>query len=156
MKYSQYKFKFYLNANHAIYLRGVLGQNHPHTWEITLDTIKVRDEFVQFDAVEKSVEAYLSVFQDQDINRCEPFTVINPTLENICAFFKTELARIFAKSGWLLTRIELAETPTRSYIIDRTDEIDTLIAEELAMVADDASLDASAEKKLDAILGAKN
>ena len=51
MKYSQYKFKFYINANHAIYLNGVLGKNHPHTWEITIDTIKVRDDFIQFDII---------------------------------------------------------------------------------------------------------
>ena len=48
MRYKQYKFKFYLNARHAIYRDGVMGQVHPHTWEITLNVIKGRDEFVEF------------------------------------------------------------------------------------------------------------
>jgi len=129
MKYSQYKFKFYLNANHAIYLGGVLGQNHPHTWELKLDTIKVRDDFIQFDTIEKLVEKYILSFQDIDMNKVEPFNIINPTLENICVFFKTKLGEILNKSGWLLTKIEISETPSRSYIIDLTDDIDRLIAE---------------------------
>lgn len=129
MKYSQYKFKFYLNANHAIYLGGVLGQNHPHTWEIQLDTIKVKDDFIQFDTIEKLVEKYIMSFQDIDINKVEPFNIINPTLENICVYFKTKLGEILNTNGWLLTKIEISETPSRSYIIDLTDEIDRFIAE---------------------------
>lgn len=153
MKYSQYKFKFYLNANHAIFLRGVLGQNHPHTWEISLDTVKVKNDFVQFDFIEKSVEKFFADFQDTDINKIEPFTVANPTLENLCEFFKNELGKLLGSHGWLLTKIEMSETPTRSYIIDRSNEIDKLIASELYADACAKSIDISAEKKLDSILG---
>ena len=34
-----YHYKFYLNANHAIYLNGQLGQIHPHTWEFSFEVI---------------------------------------------------------------------------------------------------------------------
>lgn len=152
MKYSQYKFKFYLNANHAIYLGGVLGQNHPHTWEITLDTVKVGNDFIQFDFIEKSVEQFFADFQDSDINTIDPFTVTNPTLENLCHYFKCKLEELLSSHGWLLTRIEMSETPTRSYIIDRSDEIDKLT--ESAKNADEAmkSIDTTADEILDAIL----
>lgn len=153
MKYSQYKFKFYLNANHAIYLAGVLGQNHPHTWELSLDTVKVKNDFVQFDFIEKSVENYFAGFQDTDINKIEPFTVTNPTLENLCEFFKNDLAKLLGSHGWLLTRIEMSETPARSYIIDRTDEIDRLIASEIQADEGSRGIDMAADSKLDAILG---
>lgn len=153
MKYSQYKFKFYLNANHAIYLAGVLGQNHPHTWEISVDTIKVSDDFIQFDFIEKTVEQFFAGFQDTDINKIKPFTVTNPTLENLCHFFKNELEKILAKHGWLLTRIEVSETPTRSYIIDRSDEIDKLNANEREAEEAAKSIDNTADEILDAILG---
>ena len=36
MRYSQYRFSFYLNASHAIYINGELGDSHPHTWEIVI------------------------------------------------------------------------------------------------------------------------
>ena len=29
----EYKFKFYLNANHYIIIDGKEGEQHPHTWE---------------------------------------------------------------------------------------------------------------------------
>jgi len=153
MKYSQYKFKFYLNANHAIYLGGVLGQNHPHTWEITLDTVKVSSDFIQFDFIEKSVEEFFEGFQDADINTIEPFTVTNPTLENLCDFFKTELEKLLGSHGWLLSRIEVSETPTRSYIIDRSDEIDKLNASARQAEEASQSIDTTADEVLDAILG---
>lgn len=156
MKYSQYKFKFYLNANHAIYLRGILGQNHPHTWEISLDTIKVKNDFVQFDFIEKSVERFFMDFQDADLNKIEPFTVTNPTLENLCEFFKNALGKILGSNGWLLTRIEVSETPARSYIIDRSDEIDKLIANEIEEDEASKSIDTAAAEKLEAILGSRN
>ena len=155
MKYSHYKFKFYLNANHAIYLAGVLGQNHPHTWEITLDTVKVSNDFIQFDFIEKSVEKFFADFQDSDINKIEPFTVMNPTLENICGFLKTELEKLLGNHGWLLSRIEVSETPTRSYIIDRSDEIDKMNENEKRTQETAISIDNTADEILDAILGVK-
>ncbi|MDD3959750.1 MAG: 6-pyruvoyl tetrahydrobiopterin synthase [Clostridiaceae bacterium] len=152
MKYSQYNFKFYLNANHAIYLNGVLGQSHPHTWEISIEAIKIRDDFIQFDVIEKQVERYISAFQDTDINQTPPFDVINPTLENICAFFKDELNKLLSSNGWLLSRIEISETPARSYIIDLSDETDVIpdadrVSEE-ALTNIDAHVDALLQKIL--------
>lgn len=46
MRFRQYKFKFYLNARHGIYKNGVLGEVHPHTWEIVINVVKGRDETV--------------------------------------------------------------------------------------------------------------
>lgn len=124
MRYNQYRFKFYLNASHSIYLNGVLGQEHPHTWEITLNTVKLKDNFIIFNDIEKSIEKYLGKYQDSYINKIEPFITINPTLENICEYFKDEFQNLLLESGWLLLSIEISETPTRSYIIDISDEVD--------------------------------
>lgn len=126
MIYSKYKYKFYVNASHAIYLNGVLGESHPHTWEIVIDTLKVREDFVRFDALESDIEGFLARFQDADINTVEPFTSINPTLENLAEYLKTSLSEILLNNGWILGQLELSETPTRSYLIDLTDEADEL------------------------------
>ena len=150
MKYSEYKFKFYLNANHATYLAGNKGQNHPHTWEITLDTIKIRNDFVQFDVIEKSVEKFFSEWQDKDINTIPPFDVLNPTLANLCLYLKDEMNRLLGEKGWLLRRIEMSETPARSYIIDLSDEpVELGTAEEQAKPK---SVDDAAEEKLEQVL----
>lgn len=150
MKYSEYKFKFYLNANHAIYLAGNKGQNHPHTWEITLDTLKIRNDFVQFDVIEKSVEKFFSEWQDKDINTIPPFDVLNPTLENLCLYFKDEMNRLLGEKGWLLRRIEMSETPARSYIIDLSDEpVELGTSEEQPKPK---SVDDAAEEKLEQVL----
>lgn len=121
-KYRQYRFKFYLNARHAILINGNLGEIHPHTWEITLHVIKGRDEFVQFHALEQKIETFMDTYQDTCLNEVEPFDVLNPTLENCCHYFKDRLSEILAAEGWLFLSMEMSETPARSYVISIADE----------------------------------
>lgn len=148
MRYSHYKFKFYLNASHAIYIDGKIGDNHPHTWEFTLDTIKIQKDFVQFNDVEKAVENLFSEWQDKNINMIKPFDVVNPTLENISIYFKNTLSVLLRKNGWLLKRIEVAETPARSYILDISDECEDDIGVDMAF-------EKSVDEKINQILGQK-
>ena len=121
-KYRQYRFKFYLNARHAIMIDGELGEIHPHTWEITLGVIKGRDEFIQFHALEQKIEAFMDTYQDCYLNEVEPFDTLNPTLENCCHFFKDRLSEILAAEGWLFLMMEMSETPSRSYVISIAEE----------------------------------
>lgn len=125
MRYRQYKFKFYLNASHAIYINGALGDKHPHTWEISLNLLKMQDEFIAFDQLEKSIEAFIGRYQNQFLNEIAPFDTLNPTLENCCQYFKQELGLLLAHLGWVLLVIEMSETPTRSYVINLLDEDQT-------------------------------
>ena len=37
--FREYKFKFYLNANHFIVINGKEGEVHPHTWEFMVDVL---------------------------------------------------------------------------------------------------------------------
>ena len=61
---NQYKYKFYLNANHAIFINNVLGQMHPHTWEIMIEVLNTKDNFVQFDRVEAVISKIFEKYQD--------------------------------------------------------------------------------------------
>lgn len=124
MQHARYRFKFYFNASHAIYLNGEVGQSHSHTWEVILNVMQVQDNFVLFDEVEKICEEFLSRYQNVYINTVQPFTTINPTLENLCAYFKEKLQEMLHKKGWLLLSVELSETPSRSYVINVTDEME--------------------------------
>ena len=148
MKYSNYKFKFYLNASHSIYINGVQGENHTHTWEIQLNTIKAVEDFIQFNDIEKLIETFLSQYQDKYINDVEPFNSINPTLENICEYFKDKVEKVLFDSGWVLVSIEISETPARSYIIDLVDEIDLNKFSNSRNVNDSNTIDALVNKKL--------
>lgn len=117
MLYSQFKFNFYLNASHAIYIDGKLGQRHPHTWEITLNVLKGKDQFVIFDDVEHVIESFLEPFQDRCLNDVEPFTTVNPTLENLTEFLLENIQKLLLKMKWYVFCIQVSETPARAYII---------------------------------------
>ncbi len=125
MRVKQYKFKFYLNARHAIYIRGSLGEMHPHTWEITLHVAKGNNDFIEFQILEKKVDEFMESYQDQYLNTISPFDTLNPTLENCCEYFKVELEKILNKEGWIFLLMEMSETPTRSYVISMIDEGET-------------------------------
>lgn len=122
MKYRQYTFTFYVNTSHAIYIDGKRGQVHPHTWEITLHLLYMKESFITFDKLEQRIEAYMARYQDVCLNEAAPFDRINPTLENCCEHFKNELKDILNEEGWLLLMIEIKETPTRAYVINLLDE----------------------------------
>ncbi len=124
MQRTQYRFKFYFNASHAIYLSGEVGQSHPHTWELVLSVMSISEGFVLFDEVEKMCENFLLDYQDVHINSTQAFKTINPTLENICLYFKDRLEEMLYEKGWLLLSIELSETPSRAYMISVSDEME--------------------------------
>lgn len=121
MRYSQYKFSFYLNASHAIYIDGALGDAHPHTWEIVVKAIRSQKGIMLFHEVEKKIEEFLDCYQNRFINEFEPFDVTNPTLENITTYLIDRLDGILEPLGWVIFYIEVSETPTRSYIISRVE-----------------------------------
>lgn len=135
MKYRQYKFKFYLNASHAISIQGKLGQNHPHTWEITLNTLKLLDGFIRFNELEKRIEEFFETYQDKLLNEIDPFDVVNPTLENCCEYFKTQLQSILNEEGWVLLMIEMSETPTRTFVINTLEDESVENQQEVELMA---------------------
>lgn len=126
MRYSQYKFKFYLNASHAIYIDGSMGEKHPHTWEITINVLKEKEEFVQFSNLEKKIENWMKRYQDKLLNEVPPFDRVNPTMENCCDYFKDVLKQILIEEGWILLSMEMSETPTRSYVVNLFDSDEKL------------------------------
>lgn len=124
--FSQYRFKFYLNASHSIIINGRQGEAHPHTWEMILDILVNRDEFQEFNVYEKEIEKFFSQYQDSTLNTLEPFDVIVPTLENIVDYFGDKLRILIREMGGELMRFEGSETPTRSYILSYVNENDYL------------------------------
>ena len=103
--YREYKFKFYLNANHYIIINGKNGQTHPHTWEFVFYIMKSEGEFVLFNKFEKAIEEYLEKFQGRVMNEIPPFDTMVPTLENISDYFCDEIRSIITKLDRKSTRL---------------------------------------------------
>lgn len=115
--YREYKFKFYLNANHYIIIDGKEGQRHPHTWEFMIEIRMDNEKFVQFAAYEKAIDNYFDKYQNRVINDIEPFDRIIPTLENMTDYIVHDIRKIVNNLGGELVKMECSETPTRSYVI---------------------------------------
>lgn len=115
--YREYELKFYLNAMHYIVIDGNKGEEHPHTWEFTLEIGLPRDDFVQFGKVEKCIQEYLEPFQNKVLNETAPFDAITPTVENMADYFAGEFRKQLEAFHGILTRVKASETPTRAYIV---------------------------------------
>ena len=120
----QYRYKFYLNANHFVVIGGRKGAPHSHCFEITVEIASVAGhETVACESIEKTVEQLLDPYQNNLLNDVEPFHEIVPTLENICGYFKDEISKRLLHMNWVLMFIEVSETPSRSFILT-IDDID--------------------------------
>lgn len=139
--YREYKFKFYLNANHYIIIDGKEGQRHPHTWEFMVDIMMNDQKFVQFDAYEKAIDEYFNKYQNRVLNEVAPFDQIIPTLENMSDYFIHDIRNIVKNLGGTLVKMESSETPTRSYVISFEKEAEFL-----------ESVGQNTEQKLDEII----
>lgn len=145
--YSKYKYKFYLNINHAIYINGKLGETHPHTWEIILSVKSFNKDFVQFNEVEILINTILNKFQNTTINEMPPFDKINPTLENVCNYLNDIIGEKTKSMNIVLDMIEMCESPKRSFIIENDDNI--LYNED---IKEENALDNKNEKLINGIL----
>lgn len=111
-----YQYKFYLDANHYVTFDNTDGELHPHTWEISVVIELVGENVIPFYQIENMIKDLLASYQNTKLNDVEPFTTINPTLENIGDYFTKEISTTVAEKGWELSNFTISETPSRSYI----------------------------------------
>lgn len=123
-----YQYKFYLNASHAIYIGGALGQVHPHTWELSIEVVNQNKDLILFNKVQPMIDRVLDQYQNNNINTIEPFDKINPTLENITEYFMKIFRSELKKMDMMLTWIEVSETASISYFINVLDEVESALS----------------------------
>lgn len=130
----QYKYKFYLNASHYIKIKNSNGEIHSHCFEIAIDIASTKNsDFTKFNDIEFRIEELLDAYQDKLLNEIPPFNAINPTIENICEYFKCIIASNLAEIGWVILTIEMSETPSRAYIINVIEEMESDFEEILSV-----------------------
>ena len=114
-----YKFKFYINAKHSVNFDGVKSNIHPHTWE-TVIYIKVNsNNFINFSKIEKFFEAYFDEYEGKYLNDLIYFKDIYPTMENIGKKIFSDIDRSLNSNSLVLSKLEISENPTRTYIIEK-------------------------------------
>lgn len=116
--YREYELKFYLNAQHYILLGGHKGDNHPHTWEFSLNIRIESGDFTPFAVFEEGINRFLAPYQNRLLNQVPPFDSILPTLENMLEYFSRQFHRIIHDVGGRLIRVKASEGPSRAYILD--------------------------------------
>ncbi|MDD6571078.1 MAG: 6-carboxytetrahydropterin synthase [Thermoflexaceae bacterium] len=117
IRYRIYRYKFYLDANHYIYSEKGKGAMHPHTWEFAVELKNKNGDFVLFRDIEKVINDILLPYQNTCLNEQKPFDKIVPTLENIGEYFEDTISEVMYKMNWELLKVEISETPSRSYIV---------------------------------------
>lgn len=134
----QYRYKFYLNANHYVVINDKRGDPHSHCFEIVAEVASIEgDKTTAFNNIERKVDEILKPYQNKLLNDIEPFDEVIPTLENICRYFKYEISKMLAEISWVLLSIEVSETPSRSFMLT-IDDVDFMF-DELADYAESDS-----------------
>lgn len=110
-----YVFKQYIHIMHsATYFR---EDAHSHTLQVFAYFASAEQEDnAFFSHVEKRLRAFFDAYDGKFLNE-EPEFFQNATIENIGEVFFTQLSGIFNGGGQQLVRLEIRETPLRSYAI---------------------------------------
>lgn len=120
MAFCGYKYKYYLNMSHSINKENPRAGLHYHTLDITLYIQKQKDAgetFLLYEDLEREVEQYFSAYEGAFFNELPAFERISVTIEHIGDMFFTALKRKLKAEGYILSRLEISETPARVYAI---------------------------------------
>lgn len=120
----EYRYKFYLNAVHALKKTDGMEVPHSHTWEIQLRFGMAEGRLSAKEELEERVERILGEFQDKFLNETEAFRELSPDTEEIGRYFNRRFAVLFAQKGWRLRETEISEGVKYSYIIQNPDDQD--------------------------------
>jgi len=119
-KQRSYKIKSYVNASHAVRWKSGTGKKHNHTWEIICE-LHVFEGMVSFFDIEKSLNQAIDGLSGKYLNDLPEFKVINPTVENVTEYLFDKIDGILRQNNAVLLRIEVSDSPTRSFCIDVTE-----------------------------------
>ncbi|BDZ31883.1 6-carboxytetrahydropterin synthase [Lactiplantibacillus sp. WILCCON 0030] len=119
-KQRSYKIKSYVNASHAVRWKSGTGKKHNHTWEIICE-LHVFEGMVSFFDIEKSLNKAIDGLSGKFLNDLPEFKVINPTVENVTEYLFDNIDGILRQNNAVLLRIEVSDSPTRSFCIDVTE-----------------------------------
>ncbi len=112
-----FKLKYRLNAKHS--LSSDAKNIHPHTFEISLliEQLQLEIEIDLYSSIDRIVEDFLLLYQNQYLNDIPPFNQLEPSIENMGNIFYEELKVILNNKQLNLIQLEISETPLRVYLV---------------------------------------
>lgn len=116
MESEQYQLTFFVNATHMVIINGKHSSRHPHTFEISC-FIKTK-RFIEFEKIENNINQIINQLNNYYLNDLEAFKDKQPTLENITRFLYKIISINLKSIGCQLTKIKVAESPVRAFIIE--------------------------------------
>lgn len=116
-QYHTYKIKSYVNASHAMRWKDGEGQQHNHTWEIICEIHSKDNQMIVFNDIEKQMHTVFDTFSGKFLNELPYFKTVNPTTENVASWLFDLLTAKLETLNAELVRIEVGESPTRSFCI---------------------------------------
>lgn len=114
---SRYRYKFNINISHSIEMTLEKKHIHSHDISITVFVVDNEQEFILYDDTEATIKLYLDLYNKKYINDIKPFDKVMPTIENMGNEFYRNLKIILGENNYILTRLEISEIPTRTYIV---------------------------------------
>ena len=113
-----YKLRTFIKASHAVRWQGVLGAEHPHTWELILEIRPTVEQFtLKFEDIEAVIADSIAPFHGQLLNNVQPFDQIVPTPENFAEQLFDLLADALTEIACQLHDLSVGESPTRYYSV---------------------------------------
>lgn len=98
------------------------GKQHTHTWEIICEIKSRGNEMIIFRDIEQSIKEVLNGLSGKFLNELPYFKTINPTVENVTEWLFDLITPELEELSARLIRIEVSESPTRSYCISVEDD----------------------------------
>ena len=118
MAWNGYKLKFELHAGHSN-IRGDKSGTHNHTFSIILYLEPLDDILDLYSDMEKTVNGWLDTYQNTDLATTALFADGDTTLESIAMRFYEALARVVSAKAFSLLRLEIYETPVRTFAVTK-------------------------------------
>lgn len=93
---------------------GDCSRLHGHNWKLEVEVTATRlDEVgmgVDFKLIRQAAKRLADELDHQYLNELPPFTDVNPTAENIAAYFFSGLSRTFSRDALRVTAVTIWET----------------------------------------------
>lgn len=98
------------------------GKRHNHTWEIISEFKSAGDHMIIFNDIERTLNDIFQTFSGKFLNELPAFQKINPTVENVTIWLFKLITDALDGLHADLIRLEVGESPTRSYCITVEDD----------------------------------
>lgn len=93
---------------------------YAQTFEIILFISSAKTKFLRFDEIETTIAQTLGKYSEKSLVKVSPFDQLEPTLENMGNVFYQLLRQGFAKVGISLERLEISESPVRTFVVNES------------------------------------